>query len=195
MNINWRRRELNLKIVYYGPAMSGKTTNLEQIYARVDISRRSEMVSLKTAEDRTLFFDFFQVELGKIGGLTPKIHLYTVPGQTYYEASRRLVLRGVDGVVFVADSTLGRMQANQASWRDLGRHLESYDLSIDSLPVVIQYNKQDVPGALPATAIQYQLQTNGRPVILASAAQGKGVFETFRAITMSVMTGVQQQIR
>src|SRR5512135_1756022 len=104
MFINWQLRELNLKMVYYGPALSGKTTNLEQIHARVDPKRRSELVSLKTHEDRTLYFDFLQLELGKISGFTPKIHLYTVPGQTYYEASRKLVLRGADGVVFVVDS-------------------------------------------------------------------------------------------
>ncbi|HEX2981521.1 MAG TPA: GTPase domain-containing protein [Anaerolineaceae bacterium] len=195
MNINWHSRELNLKIVYYGPAMSGKTTNLEKIYERVAPTRRSEMVSLKTHEDRTLFFDFFQVELGKIGGLTPKISLYTVPGQTYYEASRKLVLRGADGVVFVADSAPARMQANQASWQDLSHHLESYGLSIEQIPVIIQCNKQDLPGAVSTVIIQKLLQTNGRPILPATAARGEGVSDTFRAITMNVMSCVQQQIR
>ncbi len=195
MNINWHSRELNLKIVYYGPAMSGKTTNLEQINERVNPDRRSEMVSLKTHEDRTLFFDFFQLELGKIGGLTPKIHLYTVPGQTYYEASRRLVLRGADGVVFVADSSPERIQANLVSWRDLAHHLESYNLSIDLIPVIIQCNKQDLPGALSATAIQSMLQLNGHSVILAAASRGEGVSDTFRVITTKVMSRIQQQIR
>ncbi len=195
MNINWRSRELNLKIVYYGPAMSGKTTNLEKIFERVNPARRSEMVSLKTHEDRTLFFDFFQVELGKVGGLTPKIHLYTVPGQTYYEASRRLVLRGADGVVFVADSLPDRMQANQVSWNDLSLHLGSYGMSIDQIPVIIQCNKQDLPGALPASVISSMLNTNRRSVILAAAALGEGVADTFRTITLNVMSCVQQQIR
>lgn len=195
MNINWHSREINLKIVYYGPAMSGKTTNLEKIYERVNPARRSEMVSLKTHEDRTLFFDFFQVELGKIGGMTPKIHLYTVPGQTYYEASRRLVLRGTDGVVFVADSSPKRMQANQVSWNDLAHHLETYNLSIERIPVIIQCNKQDLPDAVSSADIQMTLHTNGRPIIPAKAAQGEGVSDTFRAITMNVMTCVQQQIR
>lgn len=195
MNINWRGREINLKIVYYGPAMSGKTTNLEQIYGHVDPHRRSEMISLKTHEDRTLFFDFFQLELGKIGGLTPKIQLYTVPGQTYYEASRRLVLRGTDGVVFVADSAPNRMQANLVSWQDLGHHLESYNLSMETIPVVVQCNKQDLPGALPAAVIQRALQTNGHHIIPASASRGEGVTDTFRAITMGVMSSVQKQIR
>lgn len=195
MNINWRSRELNLKIVYYGPAMSGKTTNLEKIFERVNPARRSEMVSLKTHEDRTLFFDFFQVELGKVGGLTPKIHLYTVPGQTYYEASRRLVLRGADGVVFVADSLPDRIQANQVSWNDLSLHLGSYGMSIDQIPVIIQCNKQDLPGALPASVISNMLNTNQRSVILAAAALGEGVADTFRTITLNVMSCVQQQIR
>ena len=109
MFINWQRRELNLKIVYYGPALSGKTTNLEQIHARTNPERRGELISLKTNEDRTLYFDFLQLELGKIGSLTPKIHLYTVPGQTYYEATRKVVLRGADGIVFVADSSAQRL--------------------------------------------------------------------------------------
>src|SRR5512135_2889742 len=115
MFINWSSREFNLKVVYYGPAMSGKTTNLEQIYKRMDPRRRSDLVSLKTSEDRTLFFDFLQLELGKIAGLTPKIQLYTVPGQVYYEASRRIVLRGVDGLVFVADSAINRLNENLES--------------------------------------------------------------------------------
>ncbi len=122
MHINWQQKELHLKVVYYGPALSGKTTNLEQIYARVDPSHRSEMVSLKTHEDRTLYFDYLQLELGKISGLTPKILLYTVPGQAYYEASRKLVLRGADGVVFVADRKTGlallRYDFDQPGQRD-----------------------------------------------------------------------------
>ena len=118
MQINWQLRELNLKIVYYGPAMSGKTTNLEQIHARVDPAHRSDLVSLKTHEDRTLYFDFLQLELGKINNLTPKIHLYTVPGQSYYEASRRLVLRGADGVVFVANSAPECANANMVAWQE-----------------------------------------------------------------------------
>ncbi len=132
MLINWQSRQLNLKVVYYGPAMSGKTTNLEQIHARVDPNRRSELVSLKTSEDRTLFFDFMQLELGKICGLTPNIHLYTVPGQSYYEASRKLVLRGADGVVFVADSTAGRINENRKSWQDMIVHLEELKSSLRS---------------------------------------------------------------
>src|SRR5512135_2661399 len=128
MFINWSSREFNLKVVYYGPAMSGKTTNLEQIYQRMDPRRRSDLVSLKTSEDRTLFFDFLQLELGKIAGLTPKIQLYTVPGQVYYEATRKLVLNGADGVVFVADSQPNRLKDNVESWASLKAHLQAYNL-------------------------------------------------------------------
>ena len=119
MFINWQLRQINIKIVYYGPALSGKTTNLEQIHMKIDPSRRGDLVSLKTYEDRTLYFDFLQLELGKINGLTPKIQLYTVPGQAFYEASRRLVLRGADGVVFVADSQEERIDANIESLENL----------------------------------------------------------------------------
>jgi mutual gliding-motility protein MglA len=194
MNINWQLRELNLKVVYYGPALSGKTTNLEQIHARVDPQRRSELVSLKTHEDRTLFFDFLQLELGKIGGLQPRIQLYTVPGQSYYEASRKLVLRGADGVVFVADSDPERLQANLASWSDLQNHLEVYDMSMATVPVVIQCNKQDLTQALPPQYLKQELSTNGFPLVAAAALNGEGVFETLKAITRAVISRVQEQI-
>lgn len=195
MHINWQLRELNLKIVYYGPARSGKTTNLEQIHARVDPARRGEMVSLKTHDDRTLYFDFLQIELGKIGSLTPKIHLYTVPGQTYYEASRRLVLRGADGVVFVADSAADRVKENQTAWKDLQAHLASFDIPAASLPLVVQFNKRDLPDALPAPVMQAQLRLNGRPVFAAVAAKGEGVFDTLKAITRQVMAQAQQGLK
>ncbi|MBN1666770.1 MAG: hypothetical protein JW862_06765 [Anaerolineales bacterium] len=194
MHINWQLRELNLKIVYYGPALSGKTTNLEQIYARVNPSQRSELVSLKTHEDRTLFFDFMQLELGKIGGLTPKIHLYTVPGQSYYEASRRLMLRGSDGVVFVADSTPSRINDNRASWRDMQNHLRSFDIDPDQAPIVVQVNKQDLPAALKPMTIKYMLQINGLPMIEAVAVQGHGVLETLKTITRNVIVQIQREM-
>lgn len=194
MNINWQLRELNLKVVYYGPALSGKTTNLEQIHARVTPQHRSELVSLKTREDRTLFFDFLQIELGKISGLQPKIHLYTVPGQTYYEASRKLVLRGADGVVFVADSMPDRLLANRVSWSDLQKHLGTYNLSPRNLPLVIQCNKQDLAGVLPPQLLKQELSMNEFPLISASAVKGEGVFDTLKAITMAVISKVQQQI-
>lgn len=194
MNINWHLRELNLKVVYYGPALSGKTTNIQQIHDRVDPQHRSELVTLKTHEDRTLFFDFLQLELGKISGLTPKIHLYTVPGQTYYEASRKVVLRNVDGVVFVADSDPARMEANKIAWEDLQKHLEAFHLSLNTIPVVIQCNKQDIEGAMSAQTIRDELRTNGFPLINAAARSGEGVFDTLKLITKGVITAVQQQM-
>ncbi len=194
MHINWQLRELNIKVVYYGPAMSGKTTNLEQIHARVDPKRRSELVSLKTHEDRTLFFDFLQIELGKIGSMTPKIQLYTVPGQTYYEASRKVVLRGADGLVFVADSARNRMNDNLESWKNMFTHMTSLDISIAHMPIVVQFNKQDLPNALNPEMLKAMLRINGLPIFPAVALKGEGVFDTLKCITRSVVSQVQREI-
>jgi signal recognition particle receptor subunit beta len=190
--INWQLRELNLKVVYYGPGRSGKTTNLEQIHMRVPDHQRSDMVSLKTQDDRTLFFDFFQLELGKISGLTPKIQLYTVPGQTYYEASRRVVLRGADGVVFVADSRSSRLRANIHSWENMKSQLASFSTPLTHIPIVVQLNKRDLQDALPDQFIKRKLNINGYPVIEAVAIEGKGVFDTLKSITRLVMQSVQK---
>jgi len=196
MFINWQLRELNLKVVYYGPALSGKTTNIEQIYAKVNPKRRGELVSLKTQGDRTLYFDFLQIELGKINGLTPKIHLYTVPGQAYYEASRRLVLKGADGVVFVADSAPKRFKANRIAWRDLHVHLKSFDLSIDSLPVIVQFNKRDLDNAVPIPLLNKGLRLNGKcPTFNAIAAEGEGVFDTLKTTIGKVVKRVHQEMK
>ncbi len=194
MHINWQLRELNLKIVYYGPALSGKTTNLEQIHARIEPRRRSELVSLKTHEDRTLFFDFLQLELGKVGSMTPKIHLYTVPGQSYYEASRRLVLRGADGVVFVADSAAERVKANLESWRSMRANLAALETAQARIPIVVQFNKQDLPNALTSTVLQTLLQVNGFPHYPAVAVRGEGVLDTLKGITRSVLAETQRQM-
>lgn len=194
MFINWQLRELNLKIVYYGPALSGKTTNLEQIHARVNPSRRSELVSLKTNEDRTLYFDFLQLELGKISGLKPKIQLYTVPGQSYYEASRKLVLRGADGVVFVADSAENRVEADLRAWRDMKAHLISLRINPKTTPIVVQFNKQDLPNAVDPEVLKRVMRLNGEPTFSAVAIQNKGVFETLKTITNAVVRQVQRQV-
>lgn len=193
MYINWQLRELNLKIVYYGPAMSGKTTNLEQIYARVPESHRSDLVSLKTYEDRTLFFDFLQLELGKISGLTPKLQLYTVPGQSYYEASRRLVLRGADGVVFVADADPSRVSDNLTAWRDMKRHLKEMGLNPENVPVVVQVNKQDLPNAVAPEDYRFLLSLEKQPVIGAIAIRQIGVFETLQTIIQKVVGRLHAQ--
>lgn len=194
MHINWQLRQLNLKIVYYGPALSGKTTNIEKIHASVDPRRRSDLVSLKTKEDRTLYFDFLQLELGKISGLTPNIHLYTVPGQAYYEASRRVVLRGADGVVFVADSTYSRLRANVQSWQAMQTHLASFGIQWTNFPVVVQLNKRDAPTAVPVPTLSRLLCVNGAPCFEAVAVTGQGVLPTLKAITRSVVSCVQQEL-
>jgi len=193
MQINWQLRELNLKIVYYGPALSGKTTNLEQIHARVDPIHRSDLVSLKTHEDRTLFFDFLELELGRINNLTPKIHLYTVPGQSYYEASRKLVLRGADGVVFVADSSPEFMHANKVAWGDMNTHLASHGIAPDQVPVVLQCNKQDLVCAVDPETMKNLLNLYNIPTVSAVALHGEGVLETLKLITRGVFTRMQQQ--
>ncbi|HHJ07469.1 MAG TPA: gliding-motility protein MglA, partial [Anaerolineae bacterium] len=191
--INWQRRELNLKIVYYGPALSGKTTNIEQIYARVNPKRRGELVSLKTAEDRTLYFDFLQIELGTINGLTPKIHLYTVPGQSYYAASRKIVLRGADGVVFVADSGIDRLKANVQAWQDMQAHLTAHRIPLQGFPLVVQFNKRDLPRAVSTPVLKQVLRVNKAPTLEAVAVQGQGVFDTFKIIINQVIRRVQQE--
>ncbi len=193
MQINWQLRELNLKIVYYGPALSGKTTNLEQIHARVDPIHRSDLVSLKTHEDRTLFFDFLELELGRINNLTPKINLYTVPGQSYYEASRKLVLRGADGVVFVADSSPEFMHANKVAWSDMNVHLASHGIAPDQLPIVLQCNKQDLICAVDPETMKNLLNLYNVPTVSAVALRGEGVLETLKLITRGVFTRMQQQ--
>lgn len=193
MYINWQSQELNLKVVYYGPALSGKTTNIEQIHARVNPRSRSELTSIKTQEDRTLFFDFLQLELGKINSMTPKIHLYTVPGQTYYEASRRLVLRGADGVVFVADSSAHRVRSTIESWVGMKANLSSFGFSPSDFPIVIQLNKQDLPDAISVATLQRLLEADGFPIHKAIAIENKGVTETLKTITRAVMSQVQRQ--
>lgn len=194
MRINWQLKQLNLKIVYYGPALSGKTTNLEQIHQSVDPRRRSDLVSLKTHEDRTLYFDFLQLELGKIAGLTPQIQLYTVPGQAYYEASRRIVLRGADGVVFVADSELKRARANLHAWEKMHEHLESLGIDSKTTPIVVQFNKRDVPTAVPTEILGKLLNLNGHPQYNAVAMTGHGVLKTLKAITKGVVGSIQREL-
>jgi signal recognition particle receptor subunit beta len=193
MQINWQLRELNLKIVYYGPALSGKTTNLEQIHARVDPIHRSDLVSLKTHEDRTLFFDFLELELGRINNLTPKIHLYTVPGQSYYEASRKLVLRGADGVVFVADSSPEYMHSNKVAWADMNQHLACHGIALEKLPIVLQCNKQDLVCAVDPGTMRDLLNLYNVPTVSAVALRGVGVLDTLKLITRGVLTHMHEQ--
>ncbi|HFD38818.1 MAG TPA: gliding-motility protein MglA [Anaerolineae bacterium] len=194
MFINWKLRELNLKIVYYGPAMSGKTTNLQVIHARTNPKLRGDLVSLKTREDRTLFFDFLQLELGEIKGLKPKFNLYTVPGQVMYEATRKLVLRGADGVVFVADSQMSRLGDNIQSFKTMKRHLTELDLDPEQIPCVVQFNKQDLPNLTPIPILKQLFARDGAPWVASVATQGKGVFETLKMSINQVVGQAQQRL-
>ncbi len=195
MYINWARRELHLKIVYYGPAMSGKTTNLCQIYDHVDPSRRSDLISLKTAEDRTMYFDFMQLDLGRLAGLTPRLQFYTVPGQARYEISRKLVLRAADGVVFVGDSQVERLQDNFDSWVNMRQHLASHDLLRPEFPIVLQWNKRDLASSISPNLFARVVNLNGRTPILESIAiDSKGVLETLQTIIRAVVQQVQTEM-
>jgi signal recognition particle receptor subunit beta len=195
MFINRARREISLKIVYFGPALSGKTTNLQQVHDRILPAHRTEMVSLKTSEDRTLYFDFMQLDLRPIAGLVPRLQLYTVPGQARYEMSRRIVLRGADGVVFVADSSPGRQEANQSNWQDMWQQLEAYRLASPGFPMVIQLNKRDIPRPVSQDAFLKGLNLDGRyPVIEAVASRGEGVQRTLSEIISAVMTRTLQEL-
>jgi len=194
MFINWKMREINLKIVYYGPALSGKTTNLEYIHSKLKPELRGELISLKTKEDRTIFFDFLQLEVGEIKGLKPKFNLYTVPGQVIYAASRKLVLQGADGVVFVADSQWDRLQDNVESMRSLENNLRQLGYDPAHLPLTIQYNKRDLPNRAPIAVLRARLGRNGVSHIESVAIRGIGVFDTLKMIINAVVTKVQREI-
>ena len=178
--------EIHLKIVYFGPGLSGKTTNLEKIHRGMGPAHCGSLTTIKTREDRTLFFDFIQIKIGKIYGLTPKFNIYTVPGQSYYKATRKLVLVGADGIVFVADSQANRMQDNIDSFNDLKRYIKEMGKSFDTISVILQSNKQDLEFALKPEAVQRKLSANGLPNFPAIAIQGKGVFETLQEIVVRI---------
>ncbi|MBI3286645.1 MAG: gliding-motility protein MglA [Chloroflexi bacterium] len=190
MFINWKLREINLKIVYYGPALSGKTTNLEYIHAQIDPRRRGELVSLKTHGDRTIYFDFMQLELGEIKRFKPKFNLYTVPGQVIYVASRKLVLQGADGVVYVADSGPDRLEENVEALRDLERNLRELGYDPERIPLVLQYNKRDLPNAVPLDLLSRSLARNGAPQFEAVATRGLGVLDTLKAAIHLVVSRI-----
>jgi signal recognition particle receptor subunit beta len=194
MFINWALQEINLKIVFYGPGMSGKTTNLEFIHSKLDPSLAGELVSLKTKEDRTIFFDFMQIEVGRIKGKKPKFNLYTVPGQVYYASSRKVILNGVDGLVFVADSQPHRMEANIETLLDLENNLKQDGHSLEEFPWVVQYNKRDLPGVESVEALQKKLNFFDVPYFEAIAVRGEGVFNTLKAIINNVVQHVQNQL-
>ena len=192
--VNFTTREITCKIVYYGPGRSGKTTNLHYIYGRVPDSRRGRMVSLATQTDRTLFFDFLPIDLGQISGFTTRFQLYTVPGQVYYNATRRLVLQGADGVVFIADSQARQLDENLESLQNLQANLLEHGVDIRSLPLALQYNKQDLPRELILQPIELDdaLNFRGVPSFPADALHGNGVFETLKTITEQVLRRLAQ---
>lgn len=188
--INFAAREINFKIVYYGPGMSGKTTNLLWVFQQVPQNRKGEMISLATEDERT-FFDFLPVDLGEVKGFKTRFHLYTVPGQVFYNASRKLILRGVDGLVFVADSAPNRLRANAESMRNLRENLAEHGVKAKDIPIVLQANKRDTPDALPVEMIQAVIDPDLRLAIFeAVATKGTGVFETLKALSRQVLSRI-----
>jgi signal recognition particle receptor subunit beta len=190
--INFAAREINCKIVYYGPGLGGKTTNLQWIFERTGEQQKGKMISLATETERTLFFDFLPLDLGTVRGFKTRIHLYTVPGQVFYDASRKLILRGVDGVVFVADSQEERMDANVEALENLQENLKEHSYEFNRIPYVLQLNKRDLPNAVPVDKLKQELMKKDEPVIEAVAFQGVGVFETLKAVAKLVLVELKQ---
>ena len=191
-SINYAAREINCKIVYYGPGLGGKTTNLQYIYNSTSANAKGKMISLATETDRTLFFDFLPLDLGTVRGFKTRFHLYTVPGQVFYDASRRLILTGVDGVIFVADSQRERMDANVESISNLEMNLESHGLDLTKVPYALQLNKRDLPNVLPAEELKKQLRRRNEPVFEACARDGSGVFDTLKSVAREVLTELKR---
>lgn len=191
--INYSAREINCKLVYYGPGLGGKTTNLQYIYRKVDPNTKGKLISLATETERTLFFDFLPLELGSIRGFKTRFHLYTVPGQVFYEASRKLILKGSDGVVFVADSQVERFESNIESMENLERNLAEQGFNIEKIPLVVQYNKRDLPNIATVEELQEALNPRNVPWFEAVAIQGIGVFETLKAIGKLVLQDLKQK--
>src|SRR5438067_566346 len=190
--INFAAREINCKIVYYGAGLGGKTTNLQWIFERTGDQQKGKMISLATETERTLFFDFLPLDLGTVRGFKTRIHLYTVPGQVFYDASRKLILRGVDGVVFVADSQEERMDANAEALDNLQDNLKEHGYEFNRIPYVLQLNKRDLPNALPVESLKQDLARKNEPVLEAIAFQGQGVFETLKEIARQVLVELKQ---
>jgi signal recognition particle receptor subunit beta len=190
-HINYQDKEIAFKIVYYGPGLSGKTTNLMYIHNALDKDRKGEIIILDTEEERTLFFDFFPLELGRIEGYSVRFNMYTVPGQVFYEASRRLILEGADGVVFVADSQKSRLEDNLESFGMLQSSLAGFGVDWQGFPLVLQYNKRDLPDLLPIGSLEGELGLNGIPTFEAVATAGQGVLETIRVASRQVIEKFQ----
>ncbi|GLH69526.1 cell polarity determinant GTPase MglA [Geothrix rubra] len=190
--INYASREINCKIVYYGPGLCGKTTNIQWIYEQANPEKKGKLVSLATETDRTLFFDFLPLDMGTVKGFKVRFHLYTVPGQVFYDASRKLILRGCDGIIFVADSQRARMEANIESIANLATNLKENGFDIRSIPYVLQLNKRDMPSAAPVAEMERLLRFRGEPMIEAVASQGTGVIETLKAAARQILMELQR---
>ena len=190
--INYSAREINCKLVYYGPGLCGKTTNLKHIYEKTAGDAKGKMISLATESERTLFFDFLPLSLGEIRGFKTRFHLYTVPGQVFYDASRKLILKGVDGVVFVADSQIERMEANVESLENLAVNLKEQGYELANVPYVVQYNKRDLPNAAGLDEMRRLLNPGGAVEFEACATNGQGVFETLKAVAKGVLSDLKK---
>lgn len=191
--INYAAREINIKIVYYGPGLCGKTTNLQFIYEKSNPQQKGKLISLATETDRTLFFDFLPLDLGSVRGFKTRFHLYTVPGQVFYDASRKLILKGVDGVVFVADSQDARMDANVESLRNLDDNLKENGFELKTIPYVLQFNKRDLPTAISTDDMYRTLNFKSEPTFEAVATTGMGVFETLKAVAKQVLYDLRRR--
>jgi len=189
--INYAAKEINCKIIYYGAGLCGKTTNVQYIYEHTQQERRGKLVNLSTENERTLFFDFLPLSVGEISGYKTRFHLYTIPGQTFYEVSRQFIMKGVDGVVFVVDSQAERMEANVESFEALAKALDHQGYDINKLPVVLQYNKRDVPGAVSVAQLEATFNAMKRPALEAVANRGDGVMETLQAISQWVIREIK----
>lgn len=193
VQINFSLKEVNCKIVYYGPGLSGKTTNLEVVHQKAPQTSVGDLTSIATEGDRTLFFDFLPLNLGQVAGMKTKFQIYTVPGQVYYNSTRKLVLQGADGVVFVADSKRGKMDENIESLKNLEENLKEHGLSFDTLPVVLQYNKRDLPEVYSVEELEQELNPGNFPHVEAVARSGEGVFPTLKKLASMVLQSLNQQ--
>lgn len=189
--VNYQTKEVNCKIVFYGPGMGGKTTNIQYVYKKTAGDARGDMISLSTENERTLFFDFLPLDLGEIRGFKTRFHLYTVPGQVFYEASRKLILRGVDGIVFVADSQVERMEANLESLAGMEKNLQDQGYDLDQLPIVMQWNKRDLPNVVSVEELESKLNKRNLPSFESCAVEGTAVFETLKTISKLVLMNLK----
>lgn len=189
--VNYQTKEINCKIVYYGPGLGGKTTNIQHVYQKTSGDNKGNIISLNTENERTLFFDFLPLDLGEIRGFRTRFHLYTVPGQVFYEASRKLILRGVDGIIFVADSQVEKMDANLESLQGLKNNLLEQGYELEKMPIIMQWNKRDLPNITPVEELEKRINTYEFPSYEAIATTGEGVFATLKTMSKMVLMNIK----